>query len=238
MNDKILKLLPFAGGLLIALGILKVSIYYGYFNIPVLSYLSVTDVLMLFLNDINIVLTVVLIGIMHFYISEEIYEELGDSTLDYFVLKFKKWYVLFFGLGTIIFSVLLIFNIVRIDIWNIYILIFFSVQFITFLFLKRSINKETGKVEAIIKRKKIVSLLSILLIIGLIPLIAVKDIRDIHNSKDKVVLHFSNGKTLSNSTAKLYLGKAGSYHFFYNCPKLKATILKDSDVDKINYYNR
>jgi hypothetical protein len=49
--EKVVRILPLGAVILIGLGILRTSIYYNYFGIDIMSYLSTSEVLTFFLND-------------------------------------------------------------------------------------------------------------------------------------------------------------------------------------------
>lgn len=236
MEERILKYLPFAGGLLVFLGVLKITIYYQYFGISILPYLSLSDVLLLFLNDLNTVLVVAVIGTVHLVASGEVLESVGLK-LEAVVLRLRKFYIVLFGITCTGLSLLVGFNIISIEIWNIYLIIFLAVQFFTFLFMKKSVESETGLPEIGFRASNLFTLLTVLIVTAMIPLLSIKDIRDIKESKEKVVLYLNDGKEMSNSQTIYYLGKAGEYHFFFNSKKKKSTTIRTSDVKRIESQN-
>lgn len=236
MEVRILKYLPFAGGLLVFLGVLKITIYYQYFGISILPYLSMSDVLLLFLNDLNSLLVLAIIGTVHIMTSGEILESLG-SRLDYVVLKLRWYYIGFFGVSCSIISVLLGLNTIDLEIWNIYLTIFLAIQFLTFTFMKKSINEETSEIEVDFRVHKLLMLLITIVATGMMPLLAIKNVQEIKGGNEKVVLYINDGKEMSNSQTIYYLGKAGEYHFFYDRMKKKSTTVRNSDVKRIEKQN-
>ena len=236
MEERLIKYLPFAGGLLIFLGVLKITIYYQYFSISILPYLSLSDVLLLFLNDLNTVLAVAVIGAIHLMASGEVFESVG-LIFDAVILRFRKYYIIFFGITCAALSTLVGLDIIGIAIWNIYLIIFLAIQFLTFVFMKRSVDIETGLPEIDFRANNLLKLLIILIIIAMIPLLSIKDIREIKESKENVVLYMSDGQKASNSETTYYLGKAGEYHFFYDSKKRESTTVRNSDVKSIEKHN-
>jgi len=234
MERKILKYLPFASGLLVFLGVLKVTVFYSYFNIPIIPYLSITDILILFLDDLNSVVAVIVIGIIHIFLTEEIVNKIGESIIDSIILKYKKKYIVFFGIITIILSLLIYTNILEIAIWNIYLIIFTCTQFIVFLFIKRTYNNELKHSEATLIARKIVYVICLIIICSMMPLLALKDIRNIQKDKKQVILYLKEDKVISSNKSILYLGKAGNFHFLSNDDK-ESIIIKDSEITMIKY---
>lgn len=234
MEEKLLKYLPFTGGLLIFLGVLKVAIYYQYFEIPILSFLSVSDVLLLFLNDLNSVLVILIIAVVHALTSKEIIEGLSPSIdFDYIILKIRWFLVFFFGLLCIVFIFLLKYEVIHIAIWNIYLVVFLAIQFLTFLFMKKTVNKETFKTEIDFRAHNLLTLLIVLSAVSIMPLLAIKDISNIEKNNDKIVLYFDNDEKFMNSNTIYYLGKAGEYHFFFDNIKKTSITFRNSDIKKL-----
>ena len=50
--EKIKKIIPFLGSIIITCGYIKLNIYYRHFNIKISEYLEISEVLTLFLNDV------------------------------------------------------------------------------------------------------------------------------------------------------------------------------------------
>jgi hypothetical protein len=233
MFERFLKYLPFASGLLVFLGVLKVSIYYHYFGIPVLSYLSLSEVLMLFLNDLNSVLFVFIIGVIHAFASEELLNKYGNL-LDVIVLRYRIGYVIFFGLTSGILLSIVLFDFLNIDLWNIYLLIFLVVQFWTYLFIKKALKIETGRFEIGFRLRKLLSLLIVLTVVGMMPLLAIRDIRKVERGEEEVTIYLDNGNDFTTSKTIIYLGKAGEYHFIFDSKMQKSTMIKNSSVKGID----
>jgi len=237
MEERILKYLPFAGGLLVFLGVLKITIYYQYFGISILPYLSLSDVLLLFLNDLNTVLVILIIGTVHLMTSGEFIKSIG-SRFDYVILKLRWYYIGFFGISCTVFSILLGMNKIDIEIWNIYLVIFLAIQFLTFAFMKKSVNYETSEIMVDYRANKLLILLITVVAIGMIPLLALKDAQKVKENGEKFVFYLMDEQKIANSKSTYYLGKAGEYHIFFDNKKNMSTIIRNKDVKRIVKQNR
>ncbi|MEQ9165468.1 MAG: hypothetical protein RLO12_04375, partial [Fulvivirga sp.] len=115
-----LKYLPFLSGFLVFLGVLKLTMYYGYFGIEIISYLSISDILIAFLSDLNtIVISVFLV--IHLQFADGVVNDwLGEEYFDFIILKFRKFYQLFFTISLIVVVNLIVFRILPINLISIY----------------------------------------------------------------------------------------------------------------------
>jgi hypothetical protein len=231
--NKLLKLLPFASGLLVFLGILKISVFFSYFEIPIMSYLSMSDILVLLFDDINLIIVVILIGSVHLIASDRVIEKVGIKRMDAVVLRFKYFYIVLFSIGLTVLLFFTFTEIIEINIWTIYLMIFLALQLMTHIFLKKVVNPETQEIEAELKNEKITKFISALILIAIIPLISYRDIREVKKNKKRISLYLNDGNKVSNSNQKYFLGKAGAYFFFYHKIDSKTLIIKNSEISKI-----
>lgn len=236
MEERVLKYLPFAGGLLIFLGVLKITIYFQYFGVSILSYLSLSDVLLLFLNDLNTVLALVIIGTVHIATSDEVSARLGHI-IDQVVIRLKWFYIVFFGVLITFLSFLLCLSKIDLAIWNIYLLIFLATQFLTVVFVKKTINEVTNQFEVDFYARKLLMVLITVVATGMMPLLAIKDVQQVKRTKMRITLYLRDGDVISNSTSTYYLGKAGDYHFFFDSVRKTSVVIFNSDVKKIEKRN-
>ena len=79
MIKKIINITPLITGLLIFFGFLKVYFYYGYFEVDIKSYLEFSELILLFLDDVNLILLFFLIGILHFFGLTRLIESIDAS---------------------------------------------------------------------------------------------------------------------------------------------------------------
>lgn len=235
MMEKVLKYVPLFSGLLMLLGIIKLTILFNHFNINIISYLTLSDILIAFLNDIKTMAFITFIAVIHGSFSVDLVDwvegnKLGEI-MDYVIVRFKKLYLIIFSLPAfgIILSVYL--GWVDLAIWNIYLSAFLISQFIVILFSKQ--KKDTPQLELELGFPKLFSSLQIVVILGVITFISVLDIKKVESSVQQVDLQLKNGKLIQGDKINKYLGKVGSYHFFSENKK-KTTIVKDIDVEIIS----
>lgn len=229
--ERIVKLLPLGAVILIGLGVLKTSIYYNYFGVDIMSYLTTTEVLTLFLNDYKSVLTLGIIAYFHFGLSEKTLDLIEERIIHFDFENFlrkNKWvyFLVFLGL-TILFSLLFYYDKVHLyDIW-IYLAVFSASNLTSYIF----INKDESK--PFYSDNKMIDLLQITAFTCAIPLLSLREIREIENNKGKQMCIFVENKLIITDTNNRFLGKAGDNYFFY-LPKDNITrIIKAEEVKRI-----
>lgn len=233
--DKLVKYLPLGSALLIILGVLKTSVYYNWFGVDIMSYLSITEVLTLFLNDYVSLITILFVGIAHLLLSAEYFhktEELIGE--DVFESKIKKYKWVLFSIFTLISTVLglMLYNgdLPLLDI-TIYLFVFFAVQMIVTLFLSKKKDKD-------INMRPIMNFLLLIVIGSIVPLMSAKDIQEVEQLEgQKVTLTMTNSELIQSDSLNLYLGKAGAYYFFYNSETEVTRIIKAEDVKEVEILN-
>ncbi len=226
------KWLPAISGLLVFFGTLQVSIFYSQFGIPVLTYLTISEILILFLNDLNTIIPVVIIALLHGLLSAESKAILPADLLEMVLLRFRSSYRIFFCLGTIVFGYLLFSARTEFALWNVYLFVFFSVQFLFFLFVRKKVNTGTGQVELEVIAGNFVLFCSIFLVSSIIPLNALRQAEHAKSQYISVQLTFHDGTSYTNANNTIFLGKAGNQYFFADHNGF--TVIKDEKVTAIN----
>jgi hypothetical protein len=97
-DGKILKgLIPYFGGFLIVCGYLKLNFFYSHFNIQILNYLELSEIITLFLNIAikNTILILLCVLFIFIFESSKVSEKINQShediqNTDNFLLRFKK----------------------------------------------------------------------------------------------------------------------------------------------------
>lgn len=229
--DRIVKLLPLGAVILIGLGVLKTSIYYNYFGVDIMSYLSTTDALSLFLNDFEPFLVLILIGLIHLNISERLFERaenvLGVDYFEKFIRSIKWGCVVFFSTCVIVIIGLIYFQCIKLSSWFIYLFVFCLVQLIFFSFVRK-------KGELLIKNESFFHIFSGISVLLIIPLMSLKDIRQVEQNKvKKIVLTMEDDSIITSSKENRFLGKAGENYFFYSPIEKETTIYKSENVERI-----
>ena len=228
-------MLPLGGVTLIGLGIIKVSVYYNYFGVDIMSYLSTIDVLTIFLNDIQIITALLITALIHLILSDRFIElvekKIGEDILTRFVRKKKNGYLFFYTIILLLLIGIIYFQILQLKNWLIYLWVFISTQLLCFLFIRKN-----G--EHIIKNVAYLNLLLGLCVFSIVPLLALKEIREIErNEGTKVQLITTAHKHIVSSNYNRFLGKAGDNIYFYNPVKRKTKIYKFCNIQEINIKN-
>jgi hypothetical protein len=233
--EKIVKILPLGGVTLIGLGVIKVSVYYNYFGVDIMSYLSTIDVLTLFLNDLQIIMALLTTAIMHLILSDRFIElvenKIGEDFLTRFVRTKKNGYVIFYSIFLSCLIGIMFFQFFLLKNWLIYLWVFISTQLICFLFIRKN-----G--DHLIKNVSYLNFFLGLCVLSIVPLIALKEIREIErNEGTKVQLTITNNRQIKSSNFNRFLGKAGENFFFYNPVKKSTTIYKFDNIQEIKIKN-
>ena len=230
--DRIAKLLPLGAVILIGLGVLKASVYYNYFGVDIMSYLSTSEVLTLFLNDYESIIVLFIIGFIHFDLSEktiDFTEKVTGLQIFEWILKKGKW---IFFLVSLFLTVLLIIRIQNQSLplkngW-IYFFCFNLSNVFHFLLINRNMRQEMHYSKRLAHFFQITSLTLI------VPLFALKDIRVIeHNQGKKINLTLKNSTIIKSTKHFKYIGKASENYFFYNPKDKMTTIIKSENVEQI-----
>lgn len=228
--DRIVNLLPLGAVLLIALGVLKTSVYYNYFGVDIMSYLTTSEVLTLFLNDYVSILILISLGFVHFIMSNEFVRKIELTVgIEFFenFLRRNKWkYFTVFLLSSIVIIILITISVINLSDGIIYLVAFLSIQTIFFLFVKK-------KGEEFIALEQLVIFLVSGVIIGIIPLMSLKDIQQININGGKQITLFLKDEIISTNCHNTYLGKAGEYYFFHSPCRNNTTVVNSKDVERI-----
>lgn len=229
--EKITKLLPLGGVILIGLGVLKTSVYYNYFGVDIMSYLTTTEVLTLFLNDLQPLIVLFLVGIIHANSSERLIEiienKIGEFKFEKFIRE-KKWsYFIFFLLIINSIFFIIFYQCFQLSNWLIYLLVFSLIQLTVFFYIRK-------EGEILIENESYMHFFMSISLISIIPLMSLKEIRSIEkNDGRKISILLMNNKTIESSKEIRYLGKASENYFFYEPFKKKTTIIKSDEVKRI-----
>lgn len=215
MLDRLLKISSLSGAVLIFCGVLKLIIYYSAFKVPIVEFLSFSEIITSFLDDINLLLIYVLIMIiqtlplmnyLHRKSNLDI-EELYNALLLY-VHDRKYRFVTFFVVVGLTLGTLLFFQIVDLNYVVIYLLIFCLIQTLTYLTLSRT---NDGKAE--ISDTSAALILSISIGASIF-LLAQHDILETKQGGVSASIQTSTETINCNQTSgNLYLGKTDNFVF-------------------------
>jgi hypothetical protein len=152
MLDKLIKASSIAGAFLIFSGVLKLIFFYSAFNIKIVDFLTFSEILTSFLDDINVLLLLVglmifqsltVFGLLHWK-TNLAWDRLIEQLMAFAYIH-KQKYLIFFGAVVLVLSVLLATEILEYYYAIIYVMLFFTLQFLTIVFLTK--DEETNKID-------------------------------------------------------------------------------------------
>lgn len=230
MMDKIVKISPLIGALLVFCGVLKLIFYYSYFDIQIINYLEFQEIITSFFDDINIIIvfgmTMVLITFFTLNtLSSKTnlqVEDLFDKMMA-FLYPHRFKYFIGFLVVFLVLCTLIYFNIIRYNYFVIYFLIFCMVQMLTYLFLSKDVN---GKID--IPNFYGVVILAIGLSFSIF-LLARKNIQQtIANKTETKIVTTDKTIVCNKETGNLYIGKTSKYAFI-RIKKTNSTVVIPSE---------
>ena len=237
MLDRIIKLTPLAGALLIFSGVLKLIFYYSHFNIRIIDYLEFQEIITSFFGDINIIIVFGMIMTLITFITLNLLGKKTKLPLDevfekILVVLYPKRFKFFFGFffAFIIISSLIYFKVIGYNYFVIYLLIFFCIQMLTYLFLHK---EESGEVD--------IPNFYGLLILGVslstsLYLLARHDIQEVENSNSNTTIILDNGSIdLNAQTKNLYIGKTNKFVFIKIDSLNSTTVLPVEQVKQYKF---
>ncbi len=216
MIDKIVKIAPLTGALLIFCGVLKLIFYYSYFNISIINYLEFQEIITSFFEDINIIILFGMTMLLITFFTLNTLSNKANVQLDDFAKKMMDFlyphrikYFIFFMAVFLILNGLIYFDLIGYNYFVIYILIFVTVQMLTYLFLSKD---EDG--EADIPNLYGMLIITISLSFSIF-LLAQKDIQETISKPTESRIETADGTIICNKeTGNLYIGKTSKYGFF------------------------
>lgn len=229
--EKIVQYLPLGAVILIGLGVLRTSVYYNYFGVDIMSYLTTSEVLTLFLNDFQPLIVLFLVAFIHLNISERLIEVIEKNIGEEIFVKFireKKWiyFTIFLILSVILFCIIY-FDFIQLKTWLIYLFVFSLLQLTIFFFIRKN-----G--DDLVKNRSYLNVFLGLCVVSIIPLMSLKDIRSIEKDNGmKAYLTLNDNNTIVSSENNRFLGRAGENYFFYKPDSKITTIIKSSEVKRI-----
>jgi len=237
MLNRIIKLTPLVGSLLVFCGVLKLIIFYSHFNVRIIDYLEFQEIITSFLGDVNIIIvfgiTMTLISFATInFISKKAKLPLEDLFERLLILLYPHRFKYFISFLLIIFFIygFILYGIIGYSYLIIYLLTFCTIQMLTYLFLSK---EENGKVE-------ITSFYGIL-IFGIslsfsIYLFAQHDIENINKSISETTIQLENEIIHCNrSTKNIYIGKSSEYVFIKVDSSNSTLVIPSEEVLKYEF---
>jgi hypothetical protein len=233
MLERLIKISSLSGAFLIFCGVLKLSIFYHHFGIDIVDYLTFSEIITSFLDDLNILFLFSLLlivqscvafgyGINKTKVPIEIYFE---HIMKFAYLHKIKYITFFFVFGLIIYFLTFFVGMRYIFI---YLIAFCFIQLFSFLFMSKD---DVGKIDiAPVATAIIIIICTIVSVI----LLSQRDV-EVKSKNNSVVTIYQNSKVFSCSNANnlIYLGKTDNYTFIYQTVEEKAIILANSEIKEI-----
>lgn len=241
-------------GLLIFLGFFKLWIYFSFFKINIINYLELTEIIVLFLNDVIILAFLIITSIcfvIYVYLwrgltfNREKYEkriELFKSKntfykrLKYYILKKESFFVLMF-----IFALFILINniISGADIINITVNIV-NTTFIFLLLINRILDNELKLIYFVKHDMPFIShfftylnyFLMALTAISFSALLSVNKVKNDYKYYGTEITIKDN--IYKSDSTEYYIGKTRNYIFFYNDTSKVVNIFPMEEVSKIS----
>jgi hypothetical protein len=235
MFDLILKISSISGAFLIFCGVLKLILYYAAFHVRIISFLSFSEIITSFMDDINILLiyitlmavsTAGIIKVLHIKTKLNI-----DFIISYLlnVAYHRRYkYILLFLLVILVLSVLLFLGIFKFNYYIIYIILFCTIQLLTFSLMTK---KENGEIDVSIISLNITVVFTIILSIFLL---AKHDIQVAYSYKQPVIVSTDKIKYVCNQETKnIFIGKTDNYVFIKLSMTNSTLVLPISEIKAI-----
>jgi hypothetical protein len=233
MLERLIKISSLSGAFLIFCGVLKLSIFYHHFGIDIVDYLTFSEIITSFLDDLNILVLFSLLFIVQSWVAfgyginkSKLPLEIYFEHIMNFAYLHKKRYILFFLIFGLIIYVLTYF--IGIKYIFIYLITFCSLQLFSLIFMSKD---EVGEIDiAPIPTALIIVICTIISVI----LLSQRDVEVVSKNKGEVNIYQTNKVfSCSRTNNLIYLGKTDNYTFIYESSDDKAIILANNEIKEI-----
>lgn len=236
MLDKFLRYSSLYGTLLIFCGVLKLILYYNYFDIQIVDFLTFSEILTSFFDDINVLLiisgTMIFVSIVTIDLITSKYPIKFEEILK-FAYRHRRNYLIFFITMSAIVSSLVLFDVCSLSYYVIYLLVFFCVQIFSFLSMTKN---ENGEIEY--SDSSLLISLGIVIVFSIF-LLAHHDYLETKSSLSKIlVVTTSDRYELSLKNKNHLIGKTDNYIFFESDSGQSIEIIPMTEIKQIKLYSR
>lgn len=235
MLNKLTKISPIAGSLLVFCGVLKLIFYYSYFNIKIIEYLEFQEIITSFLGDINILIifgfTMLLISFLFLnFIEKKIklpIDEIIEKT--YIFLYPRRFRYSFFFFSILLFQILIVkLKIIDLNYVVIYFMAFCTIQTLTYLFF----HKENEKVEIPTFYGTLIISISICFSLYLF---SRHDIdKTIKNDNNVIVFSDIGTFNCNNVTKNIFIGKTNKFVFVFIDSNKSSVVIPEEKINRID----
>lgn len=237
MINRIVKISSFSGAILVFCGVLKLIFFYRSFDISIVDYLSFSEIITSFLDDVNLLLIFFIVMTLQSLPIINLAQKKSKMNADDFynhlmsvIYPNRYKYVLFFAFILILISIMLIIQVFYMNYFLIYCLIFCTIQIMTFITIYKD---DDNKID--IKNSSI--LISVLIsIIFAIFLLARHDIQNVYAVQDFVTIRTNDTIIKCNSQTNIvYLGKTDSYIFIKDLKNQTSSIIPVREIKELSF---
>lgn len=231
MFSRLKEYIPIIAPIIIALGIIKQIFYYHAFNIPILNFLEVGEVLILFMSDVLLLLLFIVPSMIIFLIADfQVTKQTtffgkSQTMLD---LLFKFFMLL--GIVSFVYSIIMMI-IYRNDYFEktrFGLILVFSILLMYVYRLSLHAANETGK-------KILLASVVFGFIVYQVLVNTNKEARRAYNGRYiGTIIKTKDTVYISDSTT-FYVGKTKEYSFLYNKKKNSAIIIPNGEIEKMIY---
>jgi len=237
MIDRLIKISSLSGALLIFCGILKLIFFYSAFSIDIVDYLSFSEIITSFLDDINILLILFIVMIIQSLpVLNFMHKKSKMSVEDFYnellkiIYPYRYRYVMGFTIAFVAIITLMIFNVFHVNYLLIYCLIFCLIQIMTFVSMYK---EDSGNIEISNSSIGISVLISIIIAIFLL---AKHDIQSVYAQRDSIEIKTKDTIIDCNiKTNIIYLGKTDSYVFLRDLKKQTSLIIPVNEIKEFSF---
>jgi hypothetical protein len=244
--ERLAKISPVIGAFLIFIGYWKLHLYYKNWDIKISDYLDISEIMLSFLNDSNIILFFIFIMLAQMTIGiiiiafidrkiknvtegeNKIEVTADDKGFEGILPLFDKSFEENSKPIIIVFSILSAISIILF-------FIFYKLTFLYFSFILFSqlLILILYYLFGIKNDKKLMQISFVIIIFGFSYSLSKYDINETNCDKTKVVLYIENDKRITSSDNFIFLGKTKNYFFFFDKCKNKSHIIKGEKVSRI-----
>lgn len=237
MLDRIIKISSLSSAVFIFCGVLKLIVYYNYFHIDIIDFLTLSEIVTSFLDDINILVLITLIllvqtlFILHYFsIKTRLnYEDIFEKMLEACYPHRFKFTAFFFC----ILAIVVIYNLFssNISVLSIYLGCFSFIQLVTFL----SLAKDSGG-HAQVSEALVIMSLFFALILSTVTL-SIRDVKRSNHFGTKAIITMKDTAIeCVPESGLIYLGKTDNFLFIYSKKESKSVALPTTEVKNYTFY--
>ena len=240
MKD-ILQYTGLISSFLLLCGVLKFYIYYKRFNISILRFIDLSEILTLFMDNIIAYLAIIIpttINLFLFYARAK--NEIADSSISVWQITFQQWPLILFFFCISIIGIVVYYlknkGVKRRDLKYLILLVLISILTlpILFIFSLRILNNQFNvEIEFIYVYLIFISLL----LLGYALLTAYNEAHKVKNEGyyDGVKLAFENNLTIESNRQVYFIGMTKNYVFVYEKTSKVCTAYKVDNLRTIKF---